>query len=57
MSCIMPPLFTSDPWVQPYRSPYATQWVVVPKPWECPRCHTINAPTVERCTCKPTEGG
>ncbi len=23
-------------------------------PWECPRCHTINAGWVAQCTCKPT---
>jgi len=29
--------------------------------WECPRCHVINAPHVDRCTCpcgcKPEDGG
>lgn len=22
--------------------------------WECPRCHKINAPTVQQCTCVPS---
>ena len=22
------------------------------KPWECPRCHKINAPHVDRCDCQ-----
>lgn len=22
-------------------------------PWECPRCHTINAPWIPSCSCKP----
>ena len=25
------------------------------KPWECPRCHRINAPWVERCNCEPKQ--
>jgi len=29
--------------------------------WECPRCHVINAPHMDRCTCpcgcKPEDGG
>ena len=26
------------------------------KPWECPRCHKINAPWVEYCDCEPEQG-
>jgi len=25
--------------------------VVVRQPWECPRCHAMNAPWVEHCQC------
>lgn len=21
--------------------------------WECPRCHSVNAPSIKRCSCKP----
>lgn len=24
-----------------------------PTPWECPRCHRINAPHAEHCDCPP----
>lgn len=24
-----------------------------PQPWECPRCHRINAPHTPTCFCKP----
>jgi len=24
-----------------------------PQPWECPRCHRINAPHTPSCFCKP----
>lgn len=26
---------------------------LLPGPWECPRCGTINGPQTERCVCKP----
>ena len=25
------------------------------KTWECPRCHAVNAPHVEQCSCGPDE--
>ncbi len=25
------------------------------QPWECPRCHAINAGWVPRCECKPAQ--
>lgn len=25
---------------------------VQPQGWECPRCHTIHAPSVKRCDCQ-----
>lgn len=27
--------------------------IIKHKPWECPRCKTINAPWLSQCTCKP----
>jgi hypothetical protein len=31
----------------------ATKWPWGQRPWECPRCHQINAWWVPRCNCKP----
>ena len=38
-------------WVIPQLPRDATiTWI--PSAWECPRCHVINAPHVDRCNCQ-----
>lgn len=28
-----------------------------PRGWECPRCHTVHAPSVKQCGCEPKADG
>lgn len=43
--------------VQYYQLVEGGRLIALAKAWECPRCHKINAPHVDRCDCKPEGGG
>jgi hypothetical protein len=46
-----PPVFDGYKWK--FSSKHFDDYFYVPIPWECPRCHRINAPAARYCDCKP----